>query len=104
MDATVTPEEKLYSDTFQEVSGVLAHIHDVAEGTLLDKHVHDYDHMSVLARGTAVVTIVNPARTEEETHVMNAGEFIVIKAGYTHQIYAATDIIWYCIHPNKESI
>lgn len=61
------------------------------------KHIHSYDHLSVLSSGVARVVAGKIGTT------YRAGAYILIKAGVVHQVEALTDICWLCIHPTEET-
>lgn len=59
-------------------------------GTVLEAHRHRHGHVSVLAMGTARVTLAGV--TTEHT-----GPCVVIVPPDTeHRVQAVTDIVWYC--------
>jgi quercetin dioxygenase-like cupin family protein len=64
----------------------------LADGGTVCKHTHDYDHLSILASGIALVTVDG----EQETYYGPA--VITIPAGKSHEIVAVGDIVWFCIH------
>ena len=72
--------------------GVYAREQILDEGFEVDKHVHDYDHLSYLAAGRALVEI------EGELQVLEGPCMLEIKAGKKHRIQALTPITWLCIH------
>jgi len=72
--------------------GVYAREQTLDAGQEVEKHVHDYDHLSYLARGIATVEV------DSELQTLQAPCMLEIKAGKKHRIYAVTDIIWLCIH------
>lgn len=66
-------------------------------GSAVEQHVHKFDHLSLLARGSVMV--------EEEhedvacTRTYQAPTAVLIRAGIKHKIVALTDdVLWYCIH------
>jgi quercetin dioxygenase-like cupin family protein len=61
-------------------------------GQEVEKHEHDYDHLSYLAKGYANVEI------DGELQTLHAPCMLEVKAGKKHRIYAITDITWLCIH------
>ncbi|MNY66218.1 hypothetical protein D3C86_2036040 [compost metagenome] len=71
-------------------------------GTVVGKHTHDYDHMSVLAKGSVVVKTTPPGG-DWYKRVYNAPAYILIPAGVEHEIYAGTDVVWYCTHVTDET-
>ena len=60
-------------------------------------HSHNYDHLSILSQGTALVYIGDIAT---EYH---AGDIVEIKAHIIHKIIAIEDITWFCIHATEET-
>ena len=61
-------------------------------GASISTHKHNFNHMSILAQGTAKVTI------DEESQLYFAPAVIEIKAGKAHKIEAIIECHWYCIH------
>lgn len=72
--------------------GVYAREHLASAGTEVQKHVHDYDHLSYLAAGRVVLEV------DGELDVLDAPCMFEVKAGKEHRITAVTDIVWLCIH------
>lgn len=66
-------------------------------GQRVPTHRHRFDHLSVLARGTAVVEVDGKAST------YHGPTGITIAAGRVHTITALTDIDWFCIHATDET-
>ena len=79
--------------------GVYLRSQTVKAGHKITKHVHDYDHLSVLVAGTASVQI-----DDEEPVTYHAGEIITIMAGKQHSVTALNDkpILWFCIHKHDD--
>jgi quercetin dioxygenase-like cupin family protein len=82
---------------FIHVAGIAMKRHNLEAGMSMGKHVHDYDHVSILAKGIAAVTL------DGGETIMVAGEELLIKAGESHSIQAITEITWFCIHPDTVS-
>lgn len=61
-------------------------------GREVEKHEHDYDHLSFLCSGSAIVSV------GDEIEHMEGPVAIEVKAGVKHRIQAITDIVWLCIH------
>lgn len=61
------------------------------------KHVHSYDHLSILAKGHVTVDIDGHV---DEYH---APACILIKAGCKHRIVAHEESVWFCIHATDET-
>lgn len=60
-------------------------------GHMLESHVHEHSHMSVLVSGTADVTI--DGRTER----MTGYRLLTIPANTRHSVQAVTDVVWLCL-------
>jgi len=60
------------------------------------KHMHDFSHLSILAKGKVVVM------KGDSIEVIEAPACIEIKAGLEHGIKAVTDCVWFCIHATDE--
>jgi len=59
------------------------------------KHIHSYDHLSILGSGKVKVV------TEENEVEYSAPACILIEAGKEHAIVALEDSIWFCIHATE---
>lgn len=59
-------------------------------GTMLEAHRHAHGHVSILAEGTARVTL--DGAVEERTGPC----VVIIPPNVEHKIEAMTDIVWYC--------
>lgn len=64
----------------------------IPAGLRLDQHRHNFDHLSILASGSVIVS-VDGVETE---HV--APKCITIEAGKRHSVTALTDTVWFCVH------
>ena len=60
------------------------------------KHVHTYEHFSILASGSVVVLA-----GDEATHY-TAPAHVIIKANVPHMVYSERGAVWYCIHHTDE--
>jgi quercetin dioxygenase-like cupin family protein len=80
-------------------SGVYAKQMSLDKGDTATSHKHLYDHLSILAKGCALV------RTDdsEEPTLYQAPCAIEIKAGMNHEITALEDSVWFCIHATEET-
>jgi len=67
-------------------------------GGVAISHVHEYDHLSILGKGRAKLTV------DGETEILHPGRCITVSAGQTHEIEALDDIIWYCIHAEEVAL
>lgn len=68
----------------------------IAAGDHLLQHKHTYSHLSVLAKGSVIVT------TEDGQKEVHAPACLDIKANAHHGIKALTDSVWFCIHATDE--
>jgi quercetin dioxygenase-like cupin family protein len=67
------------------------------KGAQIVQHKHNYDHLSILAKGKVLVVT-----DDEETEVV-APACLNIKANKHHGVLALEDCIWYCIHATDET-
>jgi quercetin dioxygenase-like cupin family protein len=75
-----------------EQSGNVFAVETRAEaGYMLESHVHEHSHMSVLVSGTADVTI------DGKTERMTGYRLLTIPANTKHSVQAVTDVIWLCL-------
>lgn len=77
---------------FFEAGGVTAKVYGLPANTLIEQHVHDYDHLSFMIAGKATVVAGGVATEYEGFNV------ITILAGVKHTIVAAEPTLWACIH------
>lgn len=77
--------------------GLYAKETEIPAGMLLAKHLHDYTHFSILAKGRVRVW-ANDVMAEYE-----APACIEIKANIEHEVQAITDATWYCVHATQET-
>lgn len=61
-------------------------------GMAMLSEVHDYDHLSILISGDAVL------RSNGVEMPLKGPCTVEIKAGIEHALYAVTDCLWDCIH------
>jgi hypothetical protein len=62
-------------------------------GDQVGGHMHYFDHVSLLAKGSVEVSIDG-----KDPHVFHAPTFIVIRKNHRHQITALEDdTAWYCV-------
>lgn len=66
-------------------------------GAAVVKHVHDFSHLSILAKGKVAVLLENG-----DKRTFTAPACIEIKAGVYHGVTALTDCTWFCIHATEE--
>jgi len=76
--------------------GLYAKEMHIPAGMAVLKHTHDYDHLSVLAKGKVVVL------RGEEMDIIEGPACLDIKADLIHGIKAITDCVWFCIHATDE--
>ncbi|NWF45366.1 hypothetical protein F3K02_08910 [Hydrogenophaga sp. D2P1] len=77
--------------------GVLAVVTHIDGGFQLESHRHAHGHMSVLAKGTADVTINGvTTRYSGPTHVC-------VPPDSQHEVHAVTDVVWYCLWSEKDA-
>lgn len=73
-------------------SGVYAKECLIPAGLILTQHKHEFDHLSILATGTALVSV-------EGIESIKVGPCaITIEAGKQHSVRSMTDVAWFCIH------
>ena len=65
----------------------------IPAGFKLTQHKHKFDHLSLLARGRALVN----------GDAYYGPVALVIAAGVEHEVVALTDCVWYCIHATAET-
>ena len=66
-------------------------------GHYAESHSHEYDHLSILACGTALIEV------NGEEKLYHAPACIEIKAGVIHKITALLPVDWFCIHATDET-
>lgn len=78
--------------------GVYAKELRIPAGFVMVSHRHLYDHLSILAGGTVVLSDgVNGGRT------LTGPCAVTIAAGMDHSLVALTDAVWFCVHPTDET-
>lgn len=78
-------------------SGLYAKETHIPAGVKLTQHVHPFDHLSVLAKGSA---LVEAGRSRVVHH---APAVLTIKAGVAHEVTAISDVCWLCLHATEET-
>jgi len=73
-------------------SGVYAKEVHVPAGSKLCQHSHTFDHMSILASGTARVVVDGVAAE------FTGPQCLTIEANKHHSVEALTPVVWFCIH------
>lgn len=69
----------------------------VPRGFTIVQHQHEYDHLSVLAKGRVAVKTDNGVKEYRAPACLN------IVKNFNHSIYAIEDSVWYCIHSTDET-
>jgi quercetin dioxygenase-like cupin family protein len=69
----------------------------IPAGRALLQHAHPFEHLSVLAKGSAVVSV------DGVRYVYDAPAFLKIKANAIHEVQAVSDCVWGCIHATNET-
>jgi quercetin dioxygenase-like cupin family protein len=97
MEHLMTFDEAGIDITHHFVGGLYAKETRIPAGMRLTQHVHAFDHLSALMKGSAVVD-VDGKRTMHD-----APALLTIKAGHAHEITAVTDVVWACLHATDET-
>jgi len=91
--------------TFEVDLGTVHHFSDglyskemhIPKGYTAISHKHNHSHLSILAKGSVMVT------TDIDSMQYTAPACIEIKAEINHAIFALEDCVWYCIHATNET-
>jgi quercetin dioxygenase-like cupin family protein len=78
--------------------GVYAKELHIPAGYELVSHSHKYDHLSILASGTIMLTV-----GDAPGGLLIGPRAITIAAGVAHSVQALSDAVWFCIHPHDET-
>jgi quercetin dioxygenase-like cupin family protein len=78
-------------------SGVYAKEMHIPEGYTVGSHSHEFDHMSMLAKGVVIV------KTDSSSKLYTAPAVVTITKGVHHEIHALKDAVWFCIHATEET-
>ena len=78
--------------------GLYAKQMDIPKGSLACQHKHEYDHLSILAKGKVRVLFDN-----DHNEVFEAPACITIVKNVNHTILALEDSTWFCIHHTFET-
>jgi quercetin dioxygenase-like cupin family protein len=78
-------------------SGVYAKQMHLPAGFTALSHKHEYDHLSLLAKGKVIV------KTDEDTKEYTGPVCLTIRKGLNHSIHALEDSVWFCIHATEET-
>lgn len=61
-------------------------------------HVHFFDHVTMLVRGSVRVDVTNTHTKETRSKEFTGPTFIVVRKDYTHKFTALTDdVLYYCV-------
>lgn len=74
----------------------------IPAGISLGKHVHSYTHLSILAKGKALVEkFESGAEEPSEVLQLDASEtpqVLLVRDNVYHRVTASEDAVWFCIH------
>lgn len=93
----MTLDEAGVGITHHFVGGLYAKETHIPAGIKLSQHVHKYDHLSALMKGSVMVEVDGKG----EVHV--APKLLTIKAGKAHEVTAITNVVWACLHATDET-
>jgi quercetin dioxygenase-like cupin family protein len=82
----------------EQARGVYAKELHIPAGYELISHLHEYDHLSILASGMVLWTA-----GDIETQAVTGPCALIVEAGVEHKLHALTDAVWFCIHPTDET-
>jgi quercetin dioxygenase-like cupin family protein len=72
------------------------------KGDVVDGHAHNFDHVTLVIKGSIHVKFTLPDGREGE-HDFAAGEFVTIKAKVLHKITALEDdTLFYCVYAHRD--
>ena len=78
--------------------GVYIRDQSVRLGHKISKHTHDYDHLSILMAGKALLEVEG-----QEPVTLTAGDIITVLAGKKHEITPLEgNIRWLCLHKHED--
>ena len=69
----------------------------IPAGFVAGTHVHNYSHLSILAKGRVIV------RTDDGAKEYTAPACLEIKSGILHTIETLENCEWFCIHATDET-
>lgn len=78
--------------------GLYAKQMELKEGSFAVQHKHNYDHLSILAKGKVRVLFEGNLSKE-----YTAPACINIVKDVNHAVYALEDSVWFCIHATSET-
>lgn len=102
---TVSDLHKELAGTFEIDLGTVHHFSDglyakqmiIPKGFIAGSHSHTYSHLSILAKGSVVVS------TDTTKVLYTAPSCIEITKNTLHSIEALEDSTWFCIHATDET-
>lgn len=77
--------------------GVYAKQALIKAGDYAEQHVHEFDHLSVLASGRVLLEV------DGESQEISGPQCLLIAAGKRHKVTALEDACWFCIHATDET-
>lgn len=86
---------------YAEVPGLYMKQHSVEAFAPITKHVHPYDHYSILLKGKGTVVLTSPEGYTDKRQLV-AGDILLITQGYAHTFIPTEESQWLCIHTDKE--
>jgi len=69
----------------------------IPAGYIAGMHKHKYSHLSILAKGRALI------KTDEYNREIEAPYCLDMEADIKHEILALEDCVWFCIHATDET-
>jgi len=78
-------------------AGLYAKETHIPAGIKLTQHVHQFDHLSLLASGDVLV------RADGWVEQYKGPAMLTIRAGVVHEVEAVTDAAWFCLHGTSET-
>jgi quercetin dioxygenase-like cupin family protein len=83
--------------------GVYIKEFNVKAGQCITKHVHDFNHYSILLRGSVRVITSPVGNSSEKTTVdVTAPSVLLITKDTMHTVIALTPVTWLCVQSDKE--
>ena len=84
---------------YHEADGLMSMEVHIPAGVELGKHVHNYSHLSFLAKGKVYLLVEG-----EKVIELEAPFCLNIKKNKQHSIQAITDAVWFCTHATDERL
>lgn len=70
-------------------------------GTVVGNHTHNFDHTTILLKGSVLVAITRPDGSKY-TETLIAPRFVLIKANYCHEITGLEDDTeFWCVYAHR---